>query len=79
MSKKEFKIGDVFLINNDYYEIKDYTIIKMHKKRDDHRTKKVDTVVWSLFNAKGNIEYRKTNEDLYEMYVIGLYVDKEKK
>jgi len=56
-------IGDTFVINNTLCEIRDYTIIKLHANRNDYRTKRVDTVVWSLFDNAGN-EYRKTTEDL---------------
>jgi len=76
MKEMKFEIGDIFLINNSYCTIKDYVFAELHAKRNDWRTKKVSTKIWCLFDEQGR-EYRKTDQDLIEMCVIGLKVNKE--
>jgi len=59
----DFAIGDTVLFNGEKMTIKDYTVKKLHKVRNDQRTKLVDTVIWCLFNEAGH-EYRQTSEQL---------------
>ena len=69
----EYKIGDTFtdVQNRIVLTIRDYTIKTFHNIQHDRRTKKVETVVWSLFD-ECDIEFRKTSENITESIKSGL-------
>jgi hypothetical protein len=61
----DFSIGDSFTLSEGetIITIKDYIVKQLHTKRNDYRTKLVDTVIWCLFADDGS-EYRKTSDEL---------------
>jgi hypothetical protein len=65
MSNEMLKVFDYVTLHGKRLQIRDYTIKDLHRKQNDYRTKKVPTVVWSLFDDQGN-EYRKTSAMIEE-------------